>query len=224
MKLQRTMPIAAAAATLLLASMSAQAVMSYGDVATPGVYFGTGNVNGNWTISTDSGVELALRAKNRETLLTLDGSSGTYWADLGLCASCSGVPKAMWSYEFSANSGAVSGLTYRLGIDHDPSAATLYAFVDPTTYWSDNAIASGGFIGFQNSQNVRFGDTPGGIFNVNQAGLYSVTLEAWNGASMVNSVTMQVQVGPVPEPETYALMLAGLGALAFLARRRRAGK
>ena len=25
---------------------------------------------------------------------------------------------------------------------------------------------------------------------------------------------------PVPEPQTYALMLAGLGALAFLARRR----
>lgn len=224
MKLQRTMPIAAAAATLLLASLGAQAVTSYGDIATPGVYFGTGNVNGNWTISTDSGVELALRAKNRETLLTLDGSTGTYWADLGLCASCSGVPKAMWNYEFSVNSGALSGLTYRLGIDHDPSAATMYAFVDPSTYWADNGIAPAGFMGFQNSENVRFGDTPGGIFNVNQAGLYSVTLEAWNGASMVNSVTMNVQVGPVPEPETYVLMLAGLGGLAFFARRRRAGR
>lgn len=28
-------------------------------------------------------------------------------------------------------------------------------------------------------------------------------------------------VGPIPEPETYALMLAGLGALGFVARRRR---
>jgi hypothetical protein len=30
-------------------------------------------------------------------------------------------------------------------------------------------------------------------------------------------------VAPIPEPETYALMLAGLGALGFIARRRRRG-
>ena len=29
-------------------------------------------------------------------------------------------------------------------------------------------------------------------------------------------------VGAIPEPETYALMLAGLGALGFVARRRKA--
>jgi hypothetical protein len=184
---------------------------------------GTGGVtNGNFTISTDNGVELALRAKNRETFALLDGSSGTYYADLGLCATCTGVPKALWSYEFSVNSGAITGLTYRLGIDHDPSAATSYAFVNPETYWTDNALAPSPFIGFQNSQNVRFGDTPGGIFDVNQAGLYSITLEAWNGASMVNSVTIDVQVGPVPEPGTYALMLAGLMGVVAIARRRRA--
>ena len=33
-----------------------------------------------------------------------------------------------------------------------------------------------------------------------------------------------VNAAPVPEPETYAMMLAGLGALAFVARRRKAAK
>lgn len=33
-----------------------------------------------------------------------------------------------------------------------------------------------------------------------------------------------VTLAPVPEPETYAMMLGGLGLLAFTARRRRAGK
>jgi hypothetical protein len=30
-------------------------------------------------------------------------------------------------------------------------------------------------------------------------------------------------VAPIPEPETYALMLAGLGAMGFIARRRKQG-
>ena len=38
-----------------------------------------------------------------------------------------------------------------------------------------------------------------------------------------NQVAFEIAVAnPVPEPETYALMLGGLGALAFVARRRKA--
>ncbi|MBT9501520.1 MAG: PEP-CTERM sorting domain-containing protein [Burkholderiaceae bacterium] len=220
MQLTRTPSLAAALATMTLASTSAMAVASYGDVAAPGVYFGTGNVNGNWTIDTDSGVEVALRAKNRQTLQTIDGSGGTYMAELGACLTCTGAPKAMWSYEFSVNSGSLSGVTYLLGIDHDPSAGVSYSWVDPAAHWADNAIAPVPFNGFQNSQNVLFASTPGGPFDVNMAGLYSVTLQAWNNTSMLASTTMNVQVGAVPEPETYALMFAGLGVLGFVARRR----
>ena len=38
---------------------------------------------------------------------------------------------------------------------------------------------------------------------------------------MIDSVYVMT-AAPVPEPETYALMLSGLGLIAYVARRRRA--
>nr|WP_316642965.1 FxDxF family PEP-CTERM protein [uncultured Roseateles sp.] len=51
------------------------------------------------------------------------------------------------------------------------------------------------------------------------AGTYSIKV---TGTSMSagSSYTGNVTLAPVPEPETYALMLAGLAAVGFIARRR----
>ena len=55
-------------------------------------------------------------------------------------------------------------------------------------------------------------------------GSYTLTLTGTNSAAMGSyGGNIAVSVAPpVPEPETYALLLAGLGALGFVARRRKA--
>lgn len=219
MQSKKSFCISSIVPALALVCGTAQAASSYGDLANPGVYFGAGNVNGNFTIGTDNGIELGLRAKNRATGALLDGSSGTYFADPGHYAG--GGSKAQWNYEFSFNLSGFSdneGLSFLLGVDHDPSAGTAYTWVDARTYFGDNATRGSSF---QNSQNVGFRSTPGGAFDVDQNGLYSFVLEvrAAND-NLLGSTSMNVQVGAVPEPETYALMLAGLGVIGFASRRR----
>ncbi len=59
------------------------------------------------------------------------------------------------------------------------------------------------------------------VFTPNQTKTY--TLSFWNNNSNdnVGMLLDNVNVTAVPEPETYAMMLAGLGLVGFMARRRR---
>lgn len=61
-------------------------------------------------------------------------------------------------------------------------------------------------------------------FNGLSAGSYALTFVGFATGSLGGSYggAMLAQTAPVPEPETYALMLAGLVTLSFLARRRKA--
>ena len=53
-------------------------------------------------------------------------------------------------------------------------------------------------------------------------GYYSLNVIGHATAGMA-AYAVQMDVTPVPEPETYALMLAGLGLLGLIARRRKNG-
>ena len=222
MNIKRSLQIASTFAALALASMTSHAtgVASYGNIAAPGVYFGTGNVNGDWTINTGNAGELALRAKVRFGP-TLDGTSGTYFADAGNDPSTSSY-RAKWNFEYSVNSTGKTGYSYWLGVDNDLSAATNFSFINLSNISGFLSQPPTGFTGFQDSSNIGFGNTPGGPYNINSDGIYSFVLQARrNNEIVVDSVRINVQVGPIPEPETYALMVAGLGFMAFVARRRK---
>lgn len=63
-----------------------------------------------------------------------------------------------------------------------------------------------------------------GINNLPNSGLYVVSsydpkgVSSWYGSTIVKNAT--VSISPVPEPETYALMLIGLCFISFSARRK----
>jgi hypothetical protein len=62
---------------------------------------------------------------------------------------------------------------------------------------------------------------PAGTYSL-AAGTHAFAFANTTGTFYLDNFSVSVTTAPVPEPETYAMMLAGLGALGFMARRRRA--
>jgi hypothetical protein len=226
----------------------ASAALTYGNIVQPpGVIFGSGNVNGNFTINTDNNVEVALRAKNRYAGNTIDGSDGSYnvegWACGPLpCGGATSALRAKWNYEYAVNvrPGGTASSTAQLAdfivelmVDIDPTAGTLFNTLNvlsPTgfvsSYWDGSSRRNGqapavGEFALQGSQNPFFADS--GFNFVPGWGLFDMTLavyrlDANNARVLMSSVTTQIQV---PEPGSLALAgLALLGAAAAGRRRR----
>jgi hypothetical protein len=95
------------------------------------------------------------------------------------------------------------------------TAFTTFALVsnaDGLVGSGDDTVVASAFSAGDQSMSLSFGASSGGAYFLAVGGVATGQIGGiYNGA---------ISVTAVPEPETYAMMLAGLAALGFLARRR----
>lgn len=130
-------------ASALLVPTLSYAALIYDAEVTPDVIFGSGNLNGSFTVDQSNGVELGLRGKLRhnasgqpENTYNSNGD-GTYSFAAGV-APTQPSPTAVWSFEWSINTDfnnttgwALGDLTYVMGLDKDSGYGVDFVTFDP---------------------------------------------------------------------------------------------
>ena len=103
-----------------------------------------------------------------------------------------------------------------------PAGILPFTFADLTM---GTSVGNGGNPGSNFTSYAVLGSFTGGLFTpFTLGGLYDVIIAFNDGARVdgdYDDMVVGLKVTPVPEPETYALMLAGIGAIGFVASRRR---
>lgn len=208
---------AAGACALILAAGAAQAATQFdADLAPPGVYFGTGNANGHFTIETVDGVELGLRGRAyQENTQTPAGN--LYTVELG----------KQISFDWSFNPGAdgtpvaLDGLSSLLTITNIGTGGT---FAFDALLVPDNETDPGAPGGEQNSWRLSFAFLAPSIdYDMNVDSSYRIDWTVGGDAFDRISNTIYVNQGAgaaIPEPATWALMIAGFGLSGAALRRR----
>ena len=124
--------LAMAIVAVITTSLQAYAVTTFDDNVTPDVIFGSGNLNGSFTVDRDNDIELGLRGKLRHNGVgapenTFNSNGDGSYDFFGGVAPTQSFPTAEWSFEWSINSDytdpvgrALDDLTYELSIDTDP--------------------------------------------------------------------------------------------------------
>ncbi|HZT55031.1 MAG TPA: PEP-CTERM sorting domain-containing protein, partial [Burkholderiaceae bacterium] len=143
-------------------------------------------------------------------------------------AACAQAAGAIGVFDF------VAGVVYNPGTQRAPADAKLFG-TGPTGTTVNNTVATLGLFDAVSSTGpdaagfLSLGDNGSIAFNltsaISTAGLYLYIGEVGDNGEVAGS-NIELRHDPVPgipEPSTYALMLAGLGAVGWLARRQRRG-
>ncbi len=124
----------------------------------------------------------------------------------------------IFTFTLPANGGSgysVSNFTLLPGVYGTAlTTLTLMSNVDGILFNGDDTFVS--------SSSTPGGASIGLSVSAQAAGMYYINVTGITTAPAGGIYTGAISVTAVPEPETYAMMLAGLAALGFLARRRQA--
>ncbi len=219
--------IAAIAGTGMVASAASfdtDVVSPGGSPAVPGVYFGSGNPNGGFTVQNADGIELGLRAKFYNDGVIHPTLGNLYDVPAGVSPFKS--TRADWNFEFSIDlrPGGVGSLTLNdiiasltISDTHGHTNTIDPLALDDATYGS-SGVQNGNSVhltdwGAQNSENMLFGFLPS--YDVNAADTYTFTLNVTDKTnSIVTTDFIDVRVNPTPAPAT--LWGGGIAMLTML--------
>lgn len=132
----------------------------------------------------------------------------------GVALSFGEVINDNFTFSLSADSTVQSNVTTFLG-NINPAFYGIY------TAGIDGVVGNGDDVqlfayGFSSVSKGNFGVLAAGDYHFKVFGLSSADVSGY-------AISASAVAQPVPEPETYALLAAGLGVIGFVARRRRQG-
>jgi hypothetical protein len=229
----------------LIGAAQAAVVNNTALASPPGVYFGSGNSNSNFTVSTKGSVELGLSAITRYVGPVVP-TGNEYDVATG-ATSVPGKTGSAWGFVFSVNLNAdglgslnLSDITTKLTLN-DVGLGTTGSFdvlgiPDNSEYGAGGVCtpailcgAASGYYAFQNSEALSFAAVAGALgdpgYDINANDTYIFTLEAFDKAgALLGTNTINVVAGTgavIPEPITLSLFGAGFAGLAIVRRRRK---
>lgn len=125
------------------------------------------------------------------------------------------------------DTGTVSGLFVGYNGYSSPASfsdGTAFSFLSVyvTRAWSAGSVTFTGYLGgVQTQQSVISATTSGPVFATFNWGNVDKVTFASDSQAVIDNLTVGAMAAPVPEPETYAMLLAGLGLMGAVARRRK---
>lgn len=227
------------ALVIMVAPNSKADVMTFDTSLTspPGVYFGTGNANSNFTTETDGTTELGLSVITRYVGPIDPGAGSNVYQVSPGATTVPGKTGSSWGFDFSINtqynggSDVLDAFAYSLNITDlttgnvGPTFNPVLLIGDNTGYGSTGATPNTTNIatqwGTQNSEALSFaGFLPG--YNINATDEYQITLSELNltTGDVIETDTVFANAGP-PVPEPTSIFLFGTLALGVLVLGRR---